>query len=186
MKIAIVVGHNARAQGAVRVTDGRTEFDWNGDLADMIEDIDPASVKVFHRVAGGGYSAQIKRVYGQVDTWGADVSLELHFNAAGKTAHGCETLSSGTAGSLALAERVQAAIVADLPVSDRGVKLRPRGQGRGWLSLWAGRAPAVLLEPYFGSNAAECHMADDYKEVLAESIYEAARAQVAQMKLVAS
>lgn len=175
MKIAIVIGHNARAQGAVRVTDGRTEFDWNGDLAEMIEAIHPESVRVFHRVAGGGYTAQINRVYQAVDAWGADVSLELHFNAASAAAQGCETLSSGTAGSLALANAVQNAIVADLPVRDRGIKLRPRGQGRGWQSLWAGRAPAALLEPYFGSNAAECHMADDYKEVLAEAIYEAAR-----------
>jgi N-acetylmuramoyl-L-alanine amidase len=182
MKIAIIVGHNSRAQGAVRVTDGRTEFDWNGDLAKMIEDINPERVKVFHRTPGGGYSAQIKRVYQQVDAWGADVSLELHFNAAGPGAHGCETLSSGTSGSLALAERVQAAIVADLPVRDRGIKLRPYGQGRGWLSLWAGRAPAALLEPYFGSSSAECQMADDWKEVLAEAIYEAAAEHCSAMQ----
>lgn len=186
MKIAIVVGHNARAQGAVRVTDGRTEYDWNGVLAEMIAAHDPEAVRVFHRVPGGGYSAQIDRVYAQVDAWGAHVSLELHFNAASPAAHGCETLSSGTLGSLALAERVQAAIVVDLPVRDRGIKLRGKGQGRGWRSLWAGRAPAVLLEPYFGSNAAECHMADDYKEVLAEAIHEAARDHVREIGMVAS
>jgi N-acetylmuramoyl-L-alanine amidase len=174
MKIAVVVGHNARAQGAVRVTDGRTEYDWNGDLAEMIQEIDPEAVGLFHRTPGGGYSREIDRVYCEVDRWGADVSLELHFNAATPQAHGCETLSSGTRGSLRLAEAVQAAIVEALPVRDRGVKVR-QAHERGGRSLWAGRAPAVLLEPYFGSNASECHMADDYKSVLAEAIYPAAR-----------
>ena len=32
MKIAIVVGHTAKAQGAVRRADGVTEFAWNSDL----------------------------------------------------------------------------------------------------------------------------------------------------------
>jgi len=173
MKIALVVGHNARAQGAVRVTDGRTEYDWNGDLAEMIQEIDPEAVKVFHRRPDGGYSREIDRVYGEVDRWGADVSLELHFNAATPAAHGCETLSSGTRGSLRLAEAVQAAMLAAMPVRDRGVKVRAAHE-RGGRSLWAGIAPAVMLEPYFGSNAGECHMADDHKEMLAEAIYHAA------------
>jgi len=173
MKIALVVGHNERAQGAVRATDGRTEHDWNGDLAEMIRDIDPETVRIFYRTPAGGYSREIARVYGEVDAWGADVSLELHFNGASPAAHGCETLSSGTDGSLALCRAVQDAIVGALPVRDRGVKVRGRGD-RGGASLWAGRAPAALLEPYFGSNAAECHMADDYKSVLAEAIYAAA------------
>ena len=40
-KIALVIGHNARSQGAVRVTDKRTEYDINSDLAVAIRDLDP-------------------------------------------------------------------------------------------------------------------------------------------------
>jgi N-acetylmuramoyl-L-alanine amidase len=173
MKIAVIVGHNARAQGAVRVTDGRTEYDWNGDLAEMVREIDPETVRVFHRRPAGGYSREIDRVYGEVDRWGADVSLELHFNAATPAAHGCETLSSGTDGSLRLAAAVQAAICEAMPMRDRGILTRAAHE-RGGRSLWAGRAPAVLLEPYFGSNAHECHVADDHKGMLAEAVYHAA------------
>jgi len=50
-KIAIVVGHNSRARGAVRVTDGAPEFDWNGHLAELIQLHDPANIRVFRRVA---------------------------------------------------------------------------------------------------------------------------------------
>ncbi|TQE99432.1 MAG: N-acetylmuramoyl-L-alanine amidase [Spiribacter salinus] len=174
MKIAIIVGHNKRAPGAVRATDGISEFKWNSDLADLIHACGPQHVSIFYRTPQGGYSAQIDRVYGEVDEWGADVSLELHFNSFNKRSHGCETLSSGTQGSLLLARKVQAATVADLPVHDRGVKVRDHGQGRGWRSLWSGQAPAIITEPYFGSNPEECRMADDFKEVLAESTYNAA------------
>lgn len=173
MKLAIVVGHNAGAQGAVRVTDGRTEFDWNGDLAALIHDIDPNSVRVFYRKSSGGYRAEIRRVYAEVDDYGADLSMELHFNGASPAARGCETLSSGTEQSLRLANIVQRQIIEVLPVADRGVKIRGR-DGRGGFSLWAGRTPAVLLEPYFGSNTDDCHLADDYKSVLAQAIYDAA------------
>lgn len=43
-KIDIIVGHNSKSQGAVRVTDGKTEFQWNTDLARKIKalaDSDP-------------------------------------------------------------------------------------------------------------------------------------------------
>ena len=39
-------------------------------------------LKKFHRVTGGGYSTEIRRVYRLVNDWGADASMELHFNAA--------------------------------------------------------------------------------------------------------
>jgi len=173
-KIAIVVGHNAKAQGAVRVTDGRTEFDWNGHLADLVRSHDRESVRVFKRVTGGGYSAEIDRVYAQTDAWGVDLTIELHFNgSASPHANGCLMLSSGTRGSLALAEALQGKCVGVLGNADRGVRVIGR-QDRGGRSLWQGRAPAVLIEPYFGTNAAECTIAEQHKDELAEAIYRAA------------
>lgn len=62
MKIAIIVGHNSRAQGAVRVTDGRSEFDWNGELAGLIQSHDPDAIRAFRREPVGGCSAEINRV----------------------------------------------------------------------------------------------------------------------------
>lgn len=175
-RIAIVIGHNAGAQGAVRCTDGRTEYDWNSDLAKMIEAHDPTHIKVFRRKRGGGYSAEIDRVYAEVDAWGADVSVELHFNGStNPAANGCLMLSSGTSGSRALAANVQKACVAALGNKDRGVRFVGKGD-RGGLSLWAGRAPAILTEPYFGSNKVECEAADARKAALAKAIYDGARA----------
>ena len=174
MKIAIVVGHNLRAQGAVRVTDGRTEYDWNGQLAGLIQDHDPRAVRVFRRAYGGGYSAEIDRVYAEVDAWGADCSVELHFNGAvSPRATGCLTLSSGTTGSLALARSVHPKMLSVMGNQDDGIEVRGRHE-RGGRSLWQGRAPAIMAEPYFGSNPDFCRVADAHMDELAEAIFRGA------------
>ncbi len=176
MKIAIIVGHNARAQGAVRITDGVPEYPWNCHLAELIRENNPTAVRVFHRISGGGYSAEIRRVYSEVNAWGADCSIELHFNgSADPTAEGCLTLSSGSRGSKALARHAQDRMLAVMENEDDGIWIRKRGD-RGGLSLHAGRPPAILIEPFFGGNERSCHVADARKDELAAAIYEAAQA----------
>ena len=175
MKLAVVVGHNSKAQGATRVTDGVTEYSWNSALAELIEE-QGDDVKVFYRTYGGGYSAEIDRVYADVDAWGATASVELHFNAAGDDrVAGCETLSSGSSGSMALCEALQARMVAVMGERNRGIKIVGKSD-RGGRSLWAGKAPAALIEPYFGSNPDSCDLADGKSKELAKAIYEAAKA----------
>ena len=174
MRIAIVVGHNKQAQGAVRVTDGRTEFDWNGELASLIAS-HSTDVRIFFRLKGGGYSREIDEVYAQVDDWKADCSIELHFNgSANANAKGCLTLTSGTTGSRKLAGSVHKRMLAVMGGEDDGIRARGRHE-RGGRSLWQGKAPAILVEPYFGSNAAECLIADMHMDELAEAIYRGAR-----------
>lgn len=175
-KIALVVGHNARSQGAVRATDGRTEFDWCGDLAAAILARMPGRYRVFRRPAGKAYTAEIRETYAAVDAWGAAASIELHFNAAADPrATGTETLTSGTPGSLRLAGVIHPAMVGALPLKDRGLVVRRKGE-RGGESLWSGRAPAVLLEPYFGSNRADCAAADRNFAALSRAIHDACTA----------
>lgn len=177
MKIAIVVGHNRKAQGAVRIVDGRTEFDWNGELAEHIRDCDPDSVGVFFRNPGA-YSRQIDDVYAQVDAWEADVSIELHFNGSvDPKATGCLTLSSGSRRSRILASEVHTRMREVIGNEDDGIQIRSKG-ARGGRSLHAGRAPAILAEPYFGGNERFCHVADANIEELAEAIYEGAVAAI--------
>lgn len=170
MKIAIVIGHNREAQGAVRVTDGVSEYAWNGRLAEAIQSLNPAQVRVFRRTPfEAGYSAELRAAYAQVDAWGADVSAELHFNAAIAGATGTETLFASVRGR-EVATVVQAAMVGALGLRDRGLVHRPAGS-RGSASLISGKAPAVLLEPYFGSNALDCQRADQRFDALARAIF---------------
>lgn len=155
MKLAIVVGHNHVAQGAVRPDTGETEYAWNSDLARLIEDEAQAfreiQVKVFKRQPARSYTDEIGRVYDQVDFWDADASCELHFNShTSRTATGTEVLSSGSRKSLAFAEAMQERLIEALDLRDRGVKIRR--SGRGSESLMSGQAPAILIEPFFGSS----------------------------------
>ena len=174
MKLAIVIGHNSVAQGAVRVLDGVPEYVWNSRLAEMIRTHDAPRIEIFRRVAGGGYSAEIDRVYRQVDTWGATATVELHFNSSeNRRANGCLTLSSGTAGSLKLAEHIHTRMLAVMGGRDHGIDVRSR-QDRGGRSLWQGSSPCIMTEPFFGSNAAECLRADQHIDELAEAIYRGA------------
>ncbi len=124
-KLAVVIGHNSRQQGAVRKDTGVSEYIWNGKLADIMESLAGEfgiEVKVFRREYVGSYSREIDAVYGKVDRWGPDGSLELHFNGNDDPkASGTEMLSSGTARSLALAQCVQNEVVIALGLRDRGV-----------------------------------------------------------------
>ena len=172
MKIAIVVGHNARAQGAVRVTDRVSEYVWNSDLAERIARLDPASVRVFKRTPGSG---EISRVYGQVAAWGADCAVELHFNAFhDPSAHGCETLHGAAAASRDLAALLQRHMLGALGNRDRGLIRRTSGGGSTAVNQRA--QPVALVEPYFGSNPGECRLADERKDALARAILNGARA----------
>lgn len=175
-RIAIVIGHNARARGAIRVTDGVAEWDFNRRLAAAILDHAPGRYRIFHRPAGLSYTAEVREAYAAVDAWAPAASVELHFNAAGDPrATGTETLTSGTAGSVRLADQMQHHIVRALGLRDRGLKTLGR-KDRGGESLWAGRAPAVLIEPYFGSNAGDCAAADRNFVALAAAIHTACTA----------
>lgn len=165
MKLAIVVGHNSVAQGAVRKDTGETEYIWNGRLARRIERIAPEfgiDAKTFFRQPMGSYSREIDLVYRQTEDWGADATIELHFNSFDGNASGTETLSSGTALSLRLAEAVQREMVLALGLKDRGIKTR--SSGRGSASLISGSAPAILIEPFFGTSRAGQTATDEDRE----------------------
>ena len=168
MKIAIVVGHSSQDHGARAVAplvDGiQTEWLFNDKVADEIIRIHSRfyrpmigprnlELKKFHRVTGGGYSTEIRRVYRLVNDWGADASMELHFNAASPSAKGALMLSSGSTESMRFATILLKHMVDTMQHGDRGVEVRK--SGRGSLSLTAGRAPAVLTEPFFGTNREE-------------------------------
>jgi hypothetical protein len=86
-------------------------------------------------------------------------------------ASGTETLTSGTALSLRLAESVQREMVLALGLRDRGIKTRAADE-RGGGSLYSGRAPAILVEPFFGSSSIGTSATDEDAEIerLAHSI----------------
>jgi N-acetylmuramoyl-L-alanine amidase len=180
MKLGIVVGHHAGAQGAFSTTLNASEYPWNRDLAARVEAL-PSAVarKVFLRDNGG-----IAGAYAASDQWGSDITVELHFNASHHpTSTGTGMLYlAGSARGKRFAQRLFNRIDAVL-----GLGAWPQGtsgaitpfqasgqQMRGQGSLTAGRAPATLIEPFFGSNPSDARTAAAHKDDLARAILQAA------------
>ncbi len=174
IKLAIVVGHSKKAPGASAVAPiNDSEYSWNSDLAARmvthVATLGDAAARVFFRDVGG-----IVGAYARAKKWGADAAMELHFNAAGETATGSETLYA-TKVSFPMAEAVQSATLATLGLKDRGVKTPQEasgGRGEKNLSQMGGK-PSILTEPFFGSNAGDAKSAETNKQTLAERQVEA-------------
>lgn len=162
MKIAIVIGHTKKSPGAFSPHLKTHEYDWNTDLAISIQCLS-RDVGIFRRDFHG-----VPGAYAQAQAWGADKVIELHFNAAGEGATGTETLYV-TDISKPLALAVQKEMVSVLEMRDRGAKLPWQDRGRASLTALPG-VPSIIVEPFFGSNAADCARASERKSDLARAI----------------
>ena len=85
VKLAVVVGHNSKAQGAYAPYPiNQTEYQFNSQVAKemvkMAENDPLLQIKVFYRKSIKSYSAQIDEVYRRVNDWNPELAYELHFN----------------------------------------------------------------------------------------------------------
>lgn len=170
MKVAIIIGHNSYDQGARAIipllgsTILTSEFDFNTIIAALLEhqlqQTSRIHAAIFTRVSLATYAQEIDECYRRVNAFAPDLSVELHFNAAAQHATGSETFHSWSKESELLARHVQAQIVDHLGLPNRGIKLL-RNEDRGGRSLYAGKAPAILVEPFFGSNRADCQRVNE-------------------------
>lgn len=168
MKVAIVVGHEQNAQGAVNKTHGVTEFQFNSELASLIQEaLDHEGIDNVVVFRENGYS----QLPYDINRTSADIALELHANAANTVAKGCETLYWHTSkNGKRLASCIQDSILGIYkPLADR--KIKPKNQGdRGATVLRKTSMPCVILEPFFIDNNQDYKYAKKNIEVLAFSI----------------
>jgi N-acetylmuramoyl-L-alanine amidase len=162
--IALCIGHSRwikgrRDCGAVSV-DGTSEWEYNEELADLIaEELGEFEVKIYDDYHGTGYTSAMQWLAGQIRRIDAACAIELHFNSAPPQARGHEWLHwHRSANGLALAERLEAAF--DVGIPARGVKPIDMS-GRGGVFLKSVPPPAVIAEPFFGSNIDDWRIAQD-------------------------
>jgi N-acetylmuramoyl-L-alanine amidase len=181
LKLGIIVGHTSAKPGA-RGIGLEHEYHYNTEVAKDLRDYaqqtystgpNIVEVELFYRNQGG-----VAAAYGRADAWGANYTAELHYNSVGNTGvSGTETLSSGSRGSLAFAHAVQEAhcLVMGRGGKSRGIKIRNRqNRDRGWFSLVAGNAPAILTEPGFGSNPSDAQQLFQKRFILGRAIVDCA------------
>lgn len=165
MKLAIVVGHTNSAKGAYATSRNVHEYTWNKALAEKIlEARGKHDIKIFFRDGIG-----IAGAYQSADDWGANATIELHFNASHHdTSSGSGVLyAPGSAKGKLLAKSLQNELqgftkLKSWPEGTDGVVTPFQASGkqqRGLTSLTSGRAPAALVEPFFGSCPSDCNAA---------------------------
>ena len=184
MKVAICIGHSRHVLGrfdggAISVGDV-PERTFNSELAGRFQDKLKAygiSSVVFDDYAGNGYSSAMQDVANKVKSYGADLAFELHFNSSDSPqSNGYEYLCHYKSDG--------GRRLATLLLSEHGRKFpafKARGvvpidsNGRGFAFLQKTLCPAVICEPFFGSNQKEwdtySKSLDTLAEVYADAVY---------------
>lgn len=174
-KVAIVVGHNARAQGADSA--GPSEYVYNTDIANRtlakITEKGGGEVEgqIFYRIDQRSYSREIAAVYAEVNAFLSEVTaqkriaIELHYNSAGPTASYALTIYKGNAGFAT----ESAARMAEIYGVRSQIKHYTDNE-RGQATFIQGPTNTYLMEPFFGSHAASAEIANTEaaKDQLAE------------------
>lgn len=173
-KMAIITGHTNKAKGAMLSEPFEiSEYEYNKVLASLILlyslDLENVDVKLFFRDGRG-----IRNTYIAVERWGADCSVELHFNSyTGKAAGSC-VLYGDKPGAKDFAGIMQGKLVQTMGNRDRGIK-QVALSDRGGTSLCSpGKVPRILIEPGFGSNLNDSKRLLALSQSLAQNILEGA------------
>ncbi len=175
MKIAIAVGHDIYEQGAYGNA-GISEFNFNDEFVYSLVAGDYLPKKheyaVFYRDESlYGYTDKMIALHEDIDNWGAEVSIELHFNSfSDESVTGHEVLYCSEGGGK-IAEKLDAAFDSNIGTSDRGIK-KITGSDRGGGFCCRGKSYAIISEPFFGSEQTKFDFDGIMREELLESFYD--------------
>jgi N-acetylmuramoyl-L-alanine amidase len=148
IKAAIIVGHSSEDGGAYNGNIKINEFDYNKRVANLIQaHSKKIDIEIVYRDTT--YSALPKKVNMLIPY----AVISLHCNAFNTKASGFEVLSSGSKGSLKLANIISDNCYNEIfdKIPNRGIKIKKLHDGGG-LILHKTKAPCVLLEPFFIDN----------------------------------
>ena len=169
--IALCVGHSRPNDSGASSVTGVTEWDYNSQLSKIIGDHLNTSHKIYSTYKGASYWSAMKWLAKTIRNDGAKAAVELHSNAASPKATGHEWLywSTSEKGRL-FARALRDSFEDSFPqLKSRGIKEKGKGsRGAGFLRLT--HRPAVIAEPFFGSNEADFDLALKHMEGIATSI----------------
>lgn len=159
MKVAICVGHSRDGDDGAESVTGIFEWAYNHTLAGFVKEalrIRGIESEVIDHYKGNGYTAAMHDAAAQIAHYGADIALELHFNSADASANGFEYLfwHNSNKGARLAASLLGAHTKAFPQFKNRGPKpIDANDRGGSFLRLT--NCPAVICEPFFGSNEHE-------------------------------
>ena len=158
--VGICVGHSRIGdKGAVGLS-GLSEWQYNKTIAELLSiELKKRNVKsvVFSTYQGTGYGSAMAWIATQLNVFKVDFAVELHFNSADSPlANGYEFLYwHKSKRSKQICELFRMVFNKKYPNNnDRGIKALNQ-ESRGALFTRLTSMPAVILEPFFGSNKRE-------------------------------
>lgn len=174
--VAICVGHSRSGDDGAENVDGVTEWDFNQPLAKRVcELLQEAGhdTALMDKYEGTSYSSAMLWLAQHLKEIKADVAVELHFNSAGPMATGYEFLHwFCSPKGLTLASKVAASFAKFFPTQkNRGLKAI-NAVDRGGLFLRKTHCPAIICEPFFGSNEKDSEFFSAHREELARAYAE--------------
>ena len=170
MKVLLIIGHNPISMGAYNSQLKISEFDfWHDYVESQVLRWHQESgheFTIITRPAGKGYHAEMRHVHDFGSKWGADCSVEFHFNGAVQVVKGHEVLHfRGSKEGKRIAQICDKSFDTYLPNRDRGIK--PRGVAdNGGYGLYVGRYPSILVEPFFNKQLPDYIKGGRYHEMM--------------------
>lgn len=157
MKVAGVIGHYEKSKGAYSSYFEMNEFDFYKEVSKHLKGVDIYE----HNPEIRNYRSRVRNTaINKLDPKDYDLVMEFHFNSFDKETSGCETVYfEKSAKGYAHAKRFS-----ELVHDCTGIPLR-RSNGlkpvltrfeRGQASVYYPKAPAILIEPFFGDNIEDC------------------------------
>ena len=163
MKKAFIIGHNEKSQGAYSEILKVTEWGLYKSLTPELSELGDVYI---HDASIGGYTARMKDTASKINTQDYDLVVALHFNMFNGKASGCEALFISEKGRV-FGSNFCHYYTESTGAKNRGAKKVEKG-GRGFEEIFNPKAPAILIEPFFGDSESDCKLFN--KEKLIESL----------------
>lgn len=183
--IGICVGHSRKGDSGASSASGASEWTYNQKVAEILRlELEKNNINsvVFTKYDGTGYTGAMMWLCAQLGLLKVDFAVELHFNCADTgAARGFEFLYWRTSKKgQAIASVFQQTFKNKFPENlSRGSKGLSK-EDRGGLFVRLPSMPAVILEPFFGSNTREWEifgseygqklLGETYAEAIVESV----------------
>jgi N-acetylmuramoyl-L-alanine amidase len=151
--IGIAIGHSRYGDQGAWDINSVSEREFNNALIPLITAMLKVPYVVYNDYKASSYVGAMNYVARKMKRDGITACVELHFNSASPKATGHEWLHWETSrGGKTLATQFKNAMDKAYPeLASRGLKPKKKGS-RGSLFLRKTPCPAVIAEPFFGSN----------------------------------
>ena len=177
LNVAICVGHSRKGDTGAVSCGGTNEWTYNKKVAEHLKsDLQEYGISSFvvdnYGGTYGSYTSAMNWLIKYLKDQKASIAIELHFNASSNSkAEGMEMLYWNTSRiGLSLAEYLLRGCQKYFPLTaSRGAKKRDTGS-RGATFLRGTHCPAVITEPFFGTNEHDWITFADHEHVLSQAL----------------